>query len=103
MAQLARNKNLNLDGIQDGSALYQSVQIIIDPRAQDLDKTIRDVLQISRIISGRLPTARITSIAVNDYFATAKVTIPDKPHFKVATVRLYEIEGVWKIRGKKIT
>lgn len=78
---------------------YQSVLINIDPKKRNLDKTVRDVLLISELIAGRIPSARMASISVNDYFAVVEVDIPRGRTHEPVTLRLYEINGVWKIRG----
>ncbi|MDP2210341.1 MAG: hypothetical protein Q8J63_01220 [Candidatus Aquicultor sp.] len=78
---------------------YQSVIINIDPKKRNLDKTVRDVLLISDLIAERIPSARMESISVNDYFAVAEVDIARGRTHETVTLRLYEINGVWKIRG----
>jgi hypothetical protein len=78
---------------------HQSVLINIDPKKRNLDKTVRDVLLISNLIAERLPSSRMVSISLNDYFAVVEVTIPRERADEPVTLRLYEINGVWKIRG----
>ena len=78
---------------------YQSVLINIDPKKRNLDKTVRDVLLISDLIAERIPSARMESISVNDYFAVVKADIARGHSREAVTLRLYEINSVWKIRG----
>jgi hypothetical protein len=78
---------------------YQSVIINIDPKKRNLDKTVRDVLLIGDLIAERLPSARMESISVNDYFAIVKADIARGRTHETVTLRLYEINGAWKIRG----
>ncbi len=78
---------------------YQSVQITVDPKSRNLDKTIRDILRISELVTGQIPSVKIKSIAVNDYFAVVRADIPRQVGTEETTLRLYEIKGKWKIRG----
>ncbi|HEY3374738.1 MAG TPA: hypothetical protein VGK02_06720 [Candidatus Aquicultor sp.] len=93
------HKRLDTEIDTTGSAQYQSVQICIDPTSRNLDKTIQDVVHISAVISERFPAARLLSITVNDYFATVRANLPHKSGADEMTIRLYEINKIWKIRG----
>lgn len=84
---------------RNGSRQYQSVQITIDPKSCNLDKTIHDILEVSQVVTVQIPSVKIKSIAVNDYFAMVKADIPRQLDFEETTLRLYEIKGNWKIRG----
>lgn len=81
------------------SGQYQSVQITVNPKSRNLDKTIHDILKISELVVEQFPSVKIKSIAVNDYFAVVKADIPKQISTKETTLRLYEIKGKWKIRG----
>lgn len=99
MQKTKKNNAVN-DEIWDmGDSEYQSVQIIIDPKTSHLDKTVQDILQISELVMAQIPSVRIKSIAVDDYFATVKVHIPNSTGANRATLRLYEINNTWRIRG----
>jgi len=77
----------------------QPVNIIIDPRTCDLDKTIRDVLQISELVANEMPSVRIESITVKGYSAAVKAIDLSKSDFNETTLRLYCINGDWKMRN----
>jgi len=80
---------------------HRSVNVIVDPRTCDLDKTIRDILQISELVSNEMPSAQMQSIAVKGYFAVVKVVDLTKDGFNGATIRLYYINGAWKMRKSR--
>lgn len=60
---------------------------------------MRDILTISELVTNRMPGVKLKSIAVNDYFAVVKADIPKGLRSEETTLRLYELKGVWKIRG----
>ena len=85
------------------SGRHHPVQIIIDPKSCNLDKAVRDVLNISETVSEQIPSARLRSIELSDYFAVVKASVPKEFGAKEVTLRLYEIHDAWKIRGSAFT
>ncbi len=96
MARLKRTRTGSGTG---ASAQCQSVQIIVNPKTCNMAKTMRDILSISELVTGRIRGIRLKSIAVNDYFAVVKADAPKGLDHEEVTLRLYELRGAWKMRG----
>jgi hypothetical protein len=75
------------------------VQISVDPKTRNLDKTAHDILQISELVMELMPAARIQSIDIRNYFAIVRVLAPQGYAVKEAMIRLYQLKDEWKIRG----
>ncbi|OIO88781.1 MAG: hypothetical protein AUK32_00515 [Candidatus Aquicultor secundus] len=96
---MARTRRTGIGNSGGRSAQCQSVQIIVNPKTCRMDKTMRDILSISELVTGRIRGIRLKSIAVNDYFAVVKADIPKGLGLEEITLRFYELKGAWKMRG----
>ncbi len=98
MARIKRTRA----GIGNGageSAQCQSVHIVVNPKTCNMAKTMRDVLSISELVTGKIHGIRLKSITVSDYFAMVKADAPKGSGHEEVTLRLYELQGRWKLRG----
>ncbi|MHB8841065.1 MAG: hypothetical protein ACYC56_04620 [Candidatus Aquicultor sp.] len=98
MARIKRTRT-GIGNGTGGSTQCQSVQIIVNPKTCNMAKTMRDILSISELVTGRIRGIRLKSIAVNDYFAVVKADAPKGLGHEEVTLRLYELQGIWKMRG----
>lgn len=98
MQNTKKNNDVNDEIRGVNNSTHQSVQIIINPKTIHLDKAVQDIMQINELITAQIPSVRIKSITVDDYFAVVKAYIPNSTGTNLAILRLHEINNAWRIR-----
>lgn len=98
-AEIKRKTQVRHNGQGRISPQRRPVKIIVDPKTRNLDKTVRDILQISQLVAERFPSTKTQSMAINDCFAVVTVTSPKNTGIENVTLRVDEINGTWRIRG----
>jgi hypothetical protein len=84
---------------EHGSLRETSIDILIDPKSENLDSAIRDILRIGREVIGLVRYGRIESIEVRDRFAVVRATASLGGGRRAMAIRMIRAEDEWQFRG----
>ncbi|MCL4393642.1 MAG: hypothetical protein M1482_02325 [Chloroflexi bacterium] len=74
------------------------VEVFIDPKTPELDRTIRDIMAVSKEATDLMPASEVESIEVRENFAVVTVK-PAKRGGREVAIKLYRSDGHWVVKA----